>query len=327
MRKSAVRLALCAILLALCGPAHAQQMGKVYRIGYFAGGAAGPSSPRAEALRRGLLELGYVEGKNITFVYQTAEGRLGLLPDLAAELVRLKVDVIVAVGDGPITAARQATNTIPVVMAASNDPVGLGHVVSLAKPGGNVTGLSTISSELVGKRVELLKEIIPRASRLAVLRDPRNPGTALHLKEIELAGRALGLLIRSFEARSAGEIEPVFRAVAKYRTDVLLILPGALFGIHSKQILNSAAKLRIPTMHPHEEWVLDGGLMTYDANIFALIRRAATYVDKILKGTQPSELPVEQPIKFDFVINLKAAKQIGLTIPPNVLARADRVIR
>jgi putative ABC transport system substrate-binding protein len=315
------------MLFALCFPAQAQHQAKTPLIGYLGGGTGGPASLRGEAFRQGLRDLGYSEEKNISFAYQLAAGKLGRLPELAAELVRLKVDVIVAVGDGPIAAARQATSTIPIVMALSNDPVGLGHVASLAKPGGNVTGLSSISADLAGKRVELLKEIVPKASRLAVLRDPRNPGTTPHLREIEVAAKAFGLRTRSFDLRSADEIEPTFRAVAKDRADVLIIVSGAFVSMHRKQMLNSVVKLRMPTMCPDEEWVLDGGLMTYAASILAQHGRVAVYVDKILKGTKPADLPVEQPIKFEFVINLKAAKQIGLTIPPNVLARADRVIR
>jgi ABC-type uncharacterized transport system substrate-binding protein len=303
----------------------AQQAAKIARIGYLSPGRG--RSSYSEALQQGLRDLGYLEGNNIAFEYRNADGKFDQLPNLAADLVRLKVDVIVAAGDAPTDAARKASNKIPIVMVLSHDPVAVGHVASLAKPGGNVTGLSTLSAELAGKRVELLKEIIPKISRLSMLRDPRNRGTEPHLTEIKSAARALGLQTQSFELRSSDEFANAFRAVAKTHADALIILPGALFNIHQHLLINSSAKLRIPTMFPEETYVLIGGLMAYATSYPAQFRRAATYVDKILKGAKPADVPVEQPTKFDLVINLKTAKQMGLTIPPNVLARADRVIR
>ncbi len=322
-----LRLLATAVALTVCGArAQAQQPGKVYRIGYLAA-SAGPLSPRTEPFRQGLRDLGYFEGKNFFFESRAAEGQLERLRDLAAELVRLNVDVIVAIGDVPIGAARQETITIPIVMLQTHDPVELGHVVSLAKPAGNVTGLSTMSADLAGKRIELLKEIIPKASRVALLRDPRNPATGPILRETVIAARALGLQTQPFDLRSPEDFERTFRAAAKDRVDALIVAPGAFFRVHQKQLLDSIAKYRMPTMHVEEEYVLAGGFISYAASADAQYRRAAWYVDKILKGAKPRDLPVEQPTKFELVINLNTAKQIGVRIPPSVLARADRVIK
>jgi putative ABC transport system substrate-binding protein len=320
---------LCAMLFALCLPAEAQQPTKVPRIGYLASGAAANEhSARADAFRQGLRDLGYVEGKNIAFEYRRAEGKLVQLPDLAAELVGLKVDIIVAGGNSAIRAAKNATTTIPIVMPHSGDPVVDGFVASLARPGGNITGLtSSPGYELSGKRLELLKETVPKATRVAVLRDPNNPGTALSFKETETAARTLKVHVESVEVRGSKDFETAFRTVAAKRADALLVLAGGLFNTHRVRIVTLAANSRLPTMYNEQEYVLAGGLMAYATNFTDLYRRAAIYVDKILKGTKPADLPVEQPTKFELIINLKAAKQIGLTIPPNVLVRVDKVIK
>ena len=268
-----------------------------------------------------------MEGKNIVIEYRYAEGKFDRLPTLAAELVRLKVDVIVTGGGGLTRAAKEATNTIPIVMAQDTDPVANGFVASLARPGGNITGLSNLSPEISGKQLELLKEIIPKLSRVAVLGTSTNPANARQLKEIELAAGALKVNLQYLAVLSPKDIDTAFRAAVKGRADAVLVLPGSIFNSHRTQIAELAVKSHLPAIYNHSEYVVDGGLMTYSPSLPDLDRRAATYVDKILKGAKPAELPVEQPIKFEFIINLKAAKQIGLTIPPNVLVRADRVIR
>jgi putative ABC transport system substrate-binding protein len=280
-----------------------------------------------EAFRRGLRELGYAEGKNIAIEYRAAEGKLDRLPALAAELVGHKIDVIVVGGDSAIRAARQATYTIPIVMANAGDPVTDGFVASLAQPGGNITGLSRMGPELSGKRLELLKEAIPKASRVAVLWDPNDPGSLAQFRETEAATRALRVQLQSLEVRGPDDFENAFRAAGKGGTEALIIVSGGLFNTHRARMVNLEVKTRLPVMHTDPRWVSAGGLMSYSANVLELFRGAATYVDKILKGAKPADLPVEQPTKFEFIINLKTAKQIGLTIPPNVLARADKVIR
>jgi putative tryptophan/tyrosine transport system substrate-binding protein len=321
-------LTFCAMLFALCSAAFAQQPKKVPRIGYLSSGSGGANSPRAEAFRQGLRELGYVEGKNIAFEYRNAEGKLDRIPDLAAELVRMKVDVILTGGNSAIRAAKKATSTIPIVMPHTADPVADGFVVSLARPGGNITGLtSSPGYELSGKRLELLKETLPSATRVAVLRDPANLGTAQSLKETEAASQPLKLHVESLEVRNSRDFEAAFQAAATKRAGALMVLAGGLFNTHRSRIVKLAAENRLPAMYSEPEYVLAGGLMSYATNIEDLYRRAATYVDKILKGANPADLPVEQPMKFEFMINLRAAKQIGLTIPPNVLVRADRVIK
>jgi putative ABC transport system substrate-binding protein len=326
MRRTAIFLALSALLFALSSTAEAQQSaGKVSRIGFFSTAAISSLSPRLDAFRQGLLELGYVEGKNIAIEYRSAEGNINRLPELAAELVRLKIDCIVTAGENPTRAAKQATNTIPIIMTSVGDPVGLGFAASLARPGGNITGLSTYSADLAGKRLELLKETIPKLSRVAIFSDPR----ALNVehKETEAAARLLKVLVTSFEVRSLDELENAFRSSAKSRADAFIIMPSGFFNTNQARLVELAAKHRLPGMYIEQEFVLAGGLMTYATSNADLYRRAATYVDKILKGAKPADLPVEQPIKFEFIINLKAAKPIGLTIPPNVLVRADRVIK
>jgi putative tryptophan/tyrosine transport system substrate-binding protein len=320
-------LALGALLLALGSLAEAQQQAKVPRIGYL--GTASPSavSARVEAFRQGLRELGYAEGKNIVIEWRYAEGKLDHLPALAAELVRLKVDIIVVSGTTSTRAAKEATVTIPIVMGFNNDPVGNGFVTSLAHPGGNITGLSTLAPEISGKQLELLKEIVPKLSRVAVLGSSTTPGNAQARREIELAAGALKVQLQYLDVLATKDIETAFRAASNGRADAVLVLQSFVVLPQRKQIADLAVKNRLPAIYYSIEYVEDGGLMTYSVSVTDLSRRAATYVDKILKGAKPADLPVEQPTKFELIINLKAAKQIGLTIPPNVLARADKVIK
>jgi len=316
-----------ALLLALCFSAEAQETKKVPRIGYLAGASLSAISARIKPIQQGLRELGYVEGKNIVIEWRSAEGKLDRLPALAAELVRLKVDVIVTGGPQSTRAAKEATVTIPIVMAFDNDPVGNGFVASLARPGGNITGLSTLYPEISGKQLELLKEIVPRLSRLAVLGNSTHPGNAQALKETELAAGALAVQLQYLDVRDPKDIETAFRAASKGRADAVLVLENAVLTSHRKQLVELAVKTRLPAIYPQTEYMEAGGLIYYGTNTADLFRRAATYVDKILKGAKPADLPVEQPTKFELVINLKAAKQISLTIPSNVLARADKVIK
>jgi ABC-type uncharacterized transport system substrate-binding protein len=318
---------LAAALLFTASFAEAQQPGKVPRIGYLITSSPSAIAPRMEAFQQGLRELGYVEGKNIVIERLHAEGKLDRLPELAAELVRLNVDVIVTSGPTATRPAKGATSTIPIVMTFDDDPVGSGFVASLARPGGNITGLSTLAPEISGKQLELLKEIVPRLSRVAVFGTSTRQGTAQALKEMELAAGALAVKLQYLDIEDPNDIETAFRAAIKGRADALLVLQSPVFNSQRAQIADLAQKSRLPAAYPRREFVEDGGLMSYGASISDLDRRAATYVDKILKGAKPSDLPVEQPIKFEFIVNLKAAKQIGLTIPPNVLARADKVIR
>jgi putative tryptophan/tyrosine transport system substrate-binding protein len=326
MSKKVFCLALCAMLFALCLSAEAQQPKKVPRIGYLSNASAA-NSPRLEAFRQGLHELGYVEGKNIVIEYRYAEGKLNRLPALAAELVRLNVDIIVTGASSPTCAAKEATATIPIVMTNDGDPVGAGFVTSLARPGGNVTGLANFNPELSGKRVELLKEIIPQLIRVAVFGTSTTPGNEQALREVELAAGALKVKLQYLDIQGPKDIETVFRAASKGRADAILVLSGPLLNSHRTQIVGLAAKNRLPAIYPNSFWTDVGGLMTYSVSRTDMDRRAATYVDKILKGAKPADLPVEQPTKFEFVINLKTAKQIGLTIPPEVLARANRLIK
>jgi len=326
--KTSIRLiAVIVALVGYRGVTEAQRPTKVPRIGYLSATSPSVNPARIEAFRQGLRELGYVEGKNIIIEWRYAEGKLDRLRELAAELVRLKVDVIVTGGSTTTPAVKEATVTIPIVMAWDNDPVGSGFVASLARPGGNITGLSTLAPELSGKQLELLKEIVPRLSRVAVFGSSTEPGNAQALKEIELAARAFGVQLQYLDVRGPKDIETAFQAAGKGRADAILVLSGAVLNSHRKQIAELAVKTRLPAIYPQTEYTEAGGLMYYGANTPDLFRRAATYVDKILKGRTPADLPVEQPIKFEFIINLKAAKQIGLTIPPNVLVRADKVIR
>jgi putative ABC transport system substrate-binding protein len=330
MKKKITIVALCATLFALSYSAHAQQPKKVPRIGYLSGVDPARESIRSEAFRLALRELGYIEGQNIAIEYRYAEGKRDRYPELAAELVCLKVDIIVGPsGSAPIRAAKNATRTIPIVMMSlAADPVEAGFVESLARPGGNITGLTILSRELGGKRLELLKEAVPKVSRVAVLYDPASSGTVLEVKEVlTVAARALGLTIQPWEVRDADGFERVFAALSKQRPEGLYVPPGPLMAANEKRIAGFALKSRLPSVYSNSEAVDAGGLMYYGADLADSYRRAATYVDKILKGAKPADLPVEQPKKFEFVINLKTAKQIGLTIPPNVLARADKVIK
>jgi putative tryptophan/tyrosine transport system substrate-binding protein len=328
MKKKITVLTLCAMLFALCSSTEAQQPKKVPRIGFLYAGSPSGQLARAEAFRQGLRELEYVEGKNIVIEYRHAEGKYDRLPGLVAELVRLKVDIIVT-GGGPATrSAKEATKTIPIVMAQDDDPVASGFVVSLARPGGNITGLATLAPELSGKQLELLKEVVPRLSRVAVFGNSTRPGNAQALKEVELAAGALGLKLQYLDILSPKDIETAFRGAVKGRADAVLMMgSGPVLNPHQKEITELMVKNRLPVIYRSRDPVEAGGLMSYGVNLNDLDRRAATYVDKILKGRKPADLPVEQPTKFEFIINLKAAKQIGLTIPPNVLVRADRVIR
>ena len=318
---------LATALLTTAPPIAAQQPTKVPRIGFLGASSASVLVARIEAFRQGLRDLGYVEGKNIVIEWRSAEGKLDGLPALAAELVRLKVDVIVTTGPAPTRPAKEATSTIPIVMAFDNDPVGNGFVASLARPGGNITGLSTLAPEISGKQLEVLKEIVPRLSRVAVLGSSTTPGNAQSLKETELAAGAFGVKVQYLDVRDPKDIDTAFRATGKGRADAILVLTSPVFNPYRTEIADLAVKNRLPAIYSTPEFVEDGGLMTYGVSLTDLYRRAATYVDKILKGAKPADLPVEQPKKFEFIVNLKAAKQIGLTIPPNVLVRADRVIK
>ena len=320
-------LGIFVILVAFGEMAQAQQLKKVPRIGYIGGSSGSSRSASMAAFRQGLRDLGYVEGKNIVIEYRYAEEKLDRLPQLASELVRLKVDVIVSGGPTVTRAAKEASITIPIVMVQDPDPVGNGLVASLARPGGNITGLSSLTADLSGKRLELLKEILSKLSRVAVFETSTNTGNAQQSKETELAAGAFGVKLQPLDVLGSKDIETAFRAAIKERADAVLVLNSAVVSSHRKQIADLAVKSRLPVTYPRSEYVEDGGLMSYGVSFTDLNRRAATYVDKILKGAKPADLPVEQPAKFELVINLKAAKQIGLTIPPNVLARADKVIR
>jgi putative tryptophan/tyrosine transport system substrate-binding protein len=331
MKKRITVLTLGALLLAFSMSAQAQQPArKVPRIGIL-GATASTSNfaGRIEAFRQGLRDLGYVEGKNISIEYRWAEGKLERLPALAGELVGLNVDVLVSAGGNSATRAlRQATMLIPIVMTYGSDPVAAGFISSLAQPGGNVTGLTSITADLSGKRLELLTETVLKPSRVAVLYDPGDPAKIAEFKEIQIAALALGVQLQPLEVRSSREIESVFKSTTNAKGNALMVLYTVITsGRNHKLIVDLATKNRLPTMFSERDLVETGGLMSYGPNYTDLNRRAAIYVDKILKGAKPADLPVEQPMKFEFVINLKAAKQIGLTIPPNVLARADRVIK
>jgi putative ABC transport system substrate-binding protein len=324
-------LTLCTLLFALYASAEAQQPKKVPRIGYISALDPASESFRSEPIRQALRELGYIEGQNIATENRYAEGKVHRYPELAAELVRLKVDlIVVAGGEDLIRAAMNATKAIPIVLTgAGSDPVRSGLVENLARPGGNVTGFTNFSRELGGKRLELLKEAIPKLVHVAVLYDPAIPGTSREVKEdIPVAARALALTVRSWEVRAADDFEKVFAALNKQRPDGLYVPGGGqLMNANRKRIADLALKSPLPSVYGTREFVEAGGLMFYGADLAASYGRVAYYVDRILKGAKPAELPVEQPTKFELFINLKAAKQIGLTIPPNVLVRADKVIK
>jgi putative tryptophan/tyrosine transport system substrate-binding protein len=328
MKKAALlSLLVVVIQLAVAVIAEAQQPAKVPRIGILIGSSASANAARIEAFRQGLRELGYVEGKNFVIEFRSAEGKFDRLPDVAAELVRLKVDVILTTGPVINRPAQQATSTIPIVMGFDNDPVGNGFVASLARPGGNMTGLSNLAPEITGKQLELLKEIVPKLSRVAVLGNSKEPANPQLLTEAEAAAGTFRIKLQYVDIPSPKDIETAFRAATNGRAEVVLMLGAFIFNPHRAQIADLAVRNRLPAIYNAVEWVEAGGLMSYGTSFPDLFRRAATYVDKILKGAKPADLPVEQPRKFELVINLKAAKQIGLTIPPNVLARADKVIK
>jgi putative ABC transport system substrate-binding protein len=315
------------MLLAVGATAQAQQPTSIPRIGFLITASPSTMSTWVEAFRQGLRELGYVEGKNILTEHRYAEGKLDRLPALADELVRFQVHIIVTAGSSSTRAAKRATATIPIVMAFDDDPVGSGFAASLARPGANITGSSTLSPEIRAKQLELLKEIVPKLSRVGVLGDVTRPGIPQALREINLAADALRVHIQFLEVRDPKDIETAFRAVSKEQADAVLVLPSPITFSHRRRVIAFAEQGRLPAMFSFPEFVEDGGLMSYGANIADLYRRAATYVDKILKGAKPADLPIEQPTKFELIINLRAAKQIGLTVPPTVLARADRVIQ
>ena len=330
--RRAIIASLLALALALFAPppaADSQPPAKVFRIGIL--GTYPPTTPEVahlwEAFIQGLRELGYVEGQNIAIERRFMEGKAERLPELAAELVRLNVSVIVAGSQPPPVAAKRATATIPIVMTNFSDPVGLGLVTSLARPGGNVTGLSLLTVELVGKQLQLLKQAVPKASRVAFLTNPGNPGAALQLREAETAARSLGVQLQVLEARRPDELAGAFAAMTRESAGAVLLPGDSLFFFYRKQIADLALKSRLPAMFAPREFAEAGGLMAYGANIPDLYRRAATYVDKILKGAKPADLPIEQPTKFELIINLKAAKALGLTVPQSVLIRADHVIQ
>ena len=318
-------VALCALLSALCGSAEAQQPARIHRIGILSPVSGSVFSARVEAFRRRLRELGYVEGKNIVIEYRYAEGKRERLPDLVAELVRLKVDIIVTIGPSATLAAKKASGTIPIVIASAADPVGSGLVSSLAQPGGNITGLSLMAPDLDGKRLELLKEAVPKVARVAFLWQPGSRPQAL--TKMEAAAKALGLKLQPLPVRSLEDFESAFARAKKERAQALITTTGGRINTQQRRVLDFAAKNRLPAIYHYSEFVEAGGLMSYGPDNTDLWRRAADFVDKILKGAKPADLPVQQATKFEFLVNLKAANQIGLTIPPNVLARADKVIK
>ncbi|HEY7220992.1 MAG TPA: ABC transporter substrate-binding protein [Candidatus Binatia bacterium] len=321
------RFALCILIFVLAVPAQAQQSNQMPRIGYLAASNAASHAPRVAGLRRGLRELGYIEGHNILVEYRYAGGNSERLIELATELAHLKVDAIVSTGSEGALAAKQATSTIPIIMATGDDPVERGLVASLAKPGGNVTGLTTDAGDIAGKRLELLKETIPSLRLIGVLWYPRDPGAAATFKETEAAAHDLNIRIQSLELGSPKDFDGAFRTAAQRKIHALTVLSSGIINTYRRRIIDFAVKSHLPTMFAQGAHVEAGGLMYYGPNTPEQYRRAATYVDKILKGIKPADLPVERPAKFELLINLKTAKQIGLTIPPNVLARADRVIK
>ena len=303
--------------------ADAQQAAKVWRIGIL----TNAPGPHWDAFRQGLHQLGYVEGQDLAFENRWAEEGFGGLPALAGELVRLRVDLIVTQGTPAARAAKEATTTIPIVAASVGDPVGTGLVASLARPGGNLTGLSDIAVDLSAKRLEFLKEVVPTAARIAVLWNPAHPTNPLQLREIEIAAHALGMTLQSWEVRGSDDLERTFAAMRKERAGVLVVLANPLMLRHRGRLADLAANNRLPAMYPFREYVEAGGLMFYGPSLSDLFRRAATLVDKILKGAKPADLPVEQPTRFELIINLKTAKTLGLAIPQSVLIRADEVIQ
>ena len=330
MQKIIVLFTLATFIVASVPIAEAQQPKKVPRIGYLSSGDPARESTRSEAIRLALRERGYIEGQNIATEYRYSEGKLDRAPELAAELVRLKVDIIVVAGGSEwIRAAQNATKTIPIVMTGTGrDPIEAGLVESLARPGGNVTGITNLSVELGGKRLELLKEAVPKVARVAVLYNPAIPSSVLEVKEVlPVAARALGLTLQPWEVRGTDGFERVFAGLNKQRPDGLYVFPGPQMLANRKRIADFALKSRLPSMYVSRGYVEAGGLMSYGADLADSYRRVAYFVDRILKGAKSADLPVEQPTKFEFIINLKTAQQIGLTIPPEVLARANKLIK
>jgi putative tryptophan/tyrosine transport system substrate-binding protein len=326
MKNKIFCVALVAVLSGLSFSTQAEPAGKVPRIGFLLDGSRSLNSTRIESFRQGLRDLGYVEGKNINLEYRYVEGRSERRPELAKDLVRLKVDIIVVSSDLAARAVMKSTATIPIVMASIGNPNGI--IASLARPGGNITGLTNYSSELVGKRLDLLKEVVPKVSRFAFLNSTESASGKSMFKDAQVAAQALGIKLQLIEIKTNNpDIDDAFRGMVKERIGAFSTTQNPLISFHRKKIFELADRNRMPAMYPEQEWAYDGGLMSYGANQVDLYRRAAVYVDKILKGAKPADLPVEQPMKFELIINLKTAKQIGLTIPPNVLARADRVIR
>jgi len=307
--------------------AEAQQPAKIPHIAFLGGSSAAAYYSFVDALKKGLHQIGHVDGKTLTIEYKYGEGNLDRLPDLAAELAQAGVDVIVVSGARATSEMKKATRTIPIVMTTIEDPVAMGIVKSLAGPGGNITGLTNLAPELSGKRLEVLKETLPRLSQVAVLWPPNAAGAAVTFKETHVAAKSLGLQLQSLEVQNSSDFEGAFRTATTARSGALLVLQSALTNANRKTITDLALKNRLPAMYTQDEYVDAGGLMSYGVDTIDLYRRAATFVDKVLKGANPAELPIEQPTKFEFVINLKTAKQIGLIIPPNMLARADRVIK
>jgi putative ABC transport system substrate-binding protein len=326
MKKKITVHTFCALLFALCFSAQAQQTKKIPRVGFLSPSAISGEFLRFEAFKRGMQELGYVEGQNVLIEHRTAEGKIANLPKLVAELIALKVDVIVAVSIRAAQAAKQATKTIPIV-ATSGDPVGAGLVESLARPGGNVTGLANLSYDVAAKRLELLKEVVPKASRIAVIWSKDTPNTARWINEMEAAAAVMKIDLKAMEVKGPKDFDPLISTIKRQRQDGFIPLRDPQTVRELKLIVELAAKNRLPAIYDDRVFVEAGGLMSYGTDLAHLDRRLAVYVDKILKGANPADLPVEQPMKFEFIINLKAAKQIGLTIPPNVLARADKVIK
>jgi putative tryptophan/tyrosine transport system substrate-binding protein len=316
-----------AIAFAICGAVvEAQQPGKVPRMAYLSAGTSDRASPNVEALRQSLRDLSYIEGQNIAIEFRSAEGNLDRLSALAAELVRLKVDIIFANGATAGRAAKKATSAIPIIFVGSTDPVATGLVASLARPGGNVTGFSGGAPGLYGKRLEILKETLPRLSRVGFLLNPTNP-VAVALKELRTAGQDLAVQVQSLEVRSLNDIDSAFAAATKAQVGALVVAQQAPINFNQKRIIELAAKRRLPAIYSETDWIDPGGFMSYGPSYTDLHRRAAVYVDKILKGRPPSDLPVEQPMKYELMINLKTAKALGLTIPPGVLMRTERVIK
>jgi ABC-type uncharacterized transport system substrate-binding protein len=327
MSKNVMRLALTAVLFPLSFPAHAQQPVKIPRIGVLAGSSSSGESPRVEAFRQGLRDLGHVEGKSIAIEYRYANARFDKLPALADELIRLKVDVLVVSTTPAVEAAKNATSTIPIVFFGVFDPVAAGLIDSLARPGGNVTGFTNVATTLAGKRLELLKETVPKLFRVAVLYDPKSPGSVPQWNESQRQARELGLQLHSMEVRSAKDIEGAFKEAVKARNAALVVMQSPLVNSNQKPVVDLATKHRLPAIFYREDFVASGGLMSYGPDQTEPYRRVAALVDKILKGAKPADLPVEQPTKFVLMINLKTAKALGLTIPPVVMMRAEKVIK